>query len=124
VANYPDWILERSFGGPMVADTPGNKPDSHHWPQGSSASAASECCDLLVDACNRKKRDKESVFVFLVGGAGNGKSYLANKVTNIIIGQREGEPGRFASRTYDYNLGNGGFLRVVNDATIPGDEAF
>jgi len=88
VPNYPDWILERAFGGSMVADTPGHRPDSHHWPQGESAPAAADCCELLVEACNQSNPSNGAVFVFLVGGAGNGKSYLANKVTNEIAGKR------------------------------------
>ncbi|WP_273150780.1 hypothetical protein [Methylophaga thiooxydans] len=117
---YPDWILERAFGGTQVADTPGYKIDSK-WPIGMSAPGARECCELLVNCCNQKSKDEHCTMVFLVGGAGNGKSFLANHVTNHILGKRIGQANFFASRSYDYELKNSQFLKVINDATIPSE---
>lgn len=119
--SYPEWIMERSFGGTQVADAPVAGHGSGLWPTGDSAPAARECCDLLVDWCNAGKDPDESMLVFLVGGAGNGKSYLAKDVVRRLYGKRIGEQGRFARRLYNYSLGNGGRLDVINDATIPPD---
>ncbi len=119
MSSYPEWILERSFGGSLVADTPGSKVESTHWPRGRSAAAAEECCDLLITECNQPKNKDVSHLVFLVGGAGNGKSYLAKKVTNEVKSTRKDKASVFASRVYDYELADGKFFRVINDATIP-----
>jgi len=118
---YPHWIMQRSFGGTSVADTPGVSSENN-WPNGRSAPASRECCNLLIDACNSNDSSKHSVLVFLVGGAGNGKSYLAKDVTNRIKGKKTTRKAKFASRLYDYKLDNGKLLRVVNDATIPPKE--
>jgi len=119
VSRYPDWLTGRYFGGSFVADTPGNDESAGDWPDGRSAPAAQECCDYLLKICNSPSPASVPVFVFLVGGAGNGKSYLAKKITNQLKGNREDERGKFANRSYEYMLENGGTLHVVNDATIP-----
>ncbi|WIY26011.1 hypothetical protein [Parasedimentitalea psychrophila] len=59
--------------------------------------------------------------VFLVGGAGNGKSYLAARVVRDSEARKRGAVTRFAQRTYMYSTPAGSSLRVVNDATIPAD---
>ena len=58
-----------------------------------------------------------------MGGAGNGKSFLAKKVASAVKGCRIGEASEFSSRQYDYDLDNGSYLRIVNDATIPPRES-
>lgn len=121
MTHYPHWILDRSFGGSLVADAPGSQVKSSNWPIGRSTPAARECCDLLINCCNESSDDL-STLVFLIGGAGNGKSFLANYVTNEIEGIRTSDTGFFASRAYDYELANGRYLKVVNDATIPSQE--
>lgn len=120
---YPEWLIERAFGGALVADTPGSQVTAEHWPVGASPPAAVEVCDLLLAACNDKAAASNPVFVFLVGGAGNGKSFLAKKVTGAVDGRRVGEASKFSSRHYDYALNSGAYLRVVNDATIPPKES-
>ena len=57
--------------------------------------------------------------VFLVGGAGNGKSKLAADAVGNVDGTLQGDASEFAQRTYAYELAAGGCLRVINDATIP-----
>ena len=118
---YPKWVGERGFGGANVADSPVVRGESTHWPVGKCASGALECCELLIDACNAGNGDQQTM-VFLVGGAGNGKSFLANKVSNDINGKLLGEHGIFARRLYSYELENGKILDVVNDATMPPDD--
>lgn len=116
---YPQWLMERVFGGTHVADTPGSVAAPEHWPIGESPPASEEVCDLLLTACGDKERDEGPVFVFLVGGAGNGKSFLAKKVASQLSGSRVGKASKFSSRSYDYILDSGAYLRIVNDATIP-----
>ncbi len=120
---YPDWLIERAFGGTCVADTPGSDAKSSRWPAGESPPAAAEACAALLEHCNRETGDGALMLTFLVGGAGNGKSYLAKKFTNELAGQRIGSRAKFASRNYDYQLEGGRLLRVVNDATIPPKDA-
>lgn len=122
MSSYPEWIMGRSFGGARVADASGAGTTDGSWPRGETAPAAEACCRLLVDACNENEPGNESLLVFLVGGAGNGKSFLAREVTNEIHGERLGQRDRFASRTYRYRLKNDKELDVVNDATIPPDK--
>lgn len=117
----PDWISERAFGGTHAAVAPTGKSVPSNWPDGLSAPAAQDVCDLLIDACTESGPLMENTIVFLVGGAGNGKSYLANDVSQKINGklQTPTSDSMFASRSYDYKLSNGGDLLIVNDATIP-----
>ena len=115
---YPQWLVERAFGGTLVAETPGSGHSDENWPLGPSAPASEEVCDLLLAACNRGGDNNRRIFVFLVGGAGNGKSFLAKKVASAVQGRRIGEASEFSSRLYDYDLDNGSYLRIVNDATI------
>ncbi|WP_159308996.1 hypothetical protein [Spiribacter roseus] len=119
MSRYPEWILERAFGGTHVAETPGDSSVTTFWPTGKSAPGAKECCNLLIDCCNDPSPPQNSVMVFLVGGAGNGKSFLAQYAAKSVRGERIGQSGKFANRNYDYNLKNGKFFRVLNDATIP-----
>lgn len=119
MSNYPEWLTGRYFGGAFVADTPGNEESAGSWPNGKSAPGAQECCDFLLEACNSSSPTDVPMLVFLIGGAGNGKSYLAKKVSNQLKGTRIDEKSTFARRRYDYRLANGGSLHVVNDATIP-----
>ncbi|WP_125182718.1 hypothetical protein [Minwuia thermotolerans] len=115
---YPAWLLERSFGGATVAVSPQSRRETGKWPDGPSAPMASEACEALVQAC-QASTTSPSCFVFLVGGAGNGKSKLAGDTVRRLGAKRRGERTEFAQRVYEYELGNGGSLRVVNDATIP-----
>ena len=85
---YPEWLIERAFGGTCVADTPGSDAKSSRWPAGESPPAAAEACAALLEHCNRETGDGALMLTFLVGGAGNGKSYLAKKFTNELAGQR------------------------------------
>ena len=116
---YPAWILERSFGGLGTAVSPVANTRHSNWPEGRVAPMAKEACAQLVKACNSDERASLPCFVFLVGGAGNGKSKIAGDTVQLIDGVRLGEPGRFAQRIFDYRLGSGRHLKVVNDATIP-----
>ena len=117
---YPAWILERSFGGLGVAVSPNSGRPEGNWPDGPSSPMSREASNVLISACNGGAGvDDPRCMVFLVGGAGNGKSKLAADTVKAINGTFIGEERTFAQRTYSYSLANGGRLRVINDATIP-----
>ncbi len=116
---YPFWILERSFGGIGVAVSPINGTQSGNWPEGPSSPMSLEACRAMMMACSADDAQGPAHMVFLVGGAGNGKSKLAAEVVAQIPGSRRGASSNFAQRCYEFDLPNGGALRVVNDATIP-----
>jgi hypothetical protein len=117
---YPAWLLERSFGGLGTADSPGHDRGATTWPDGPSSPMAREACDALLVACNGGAAPGDPrCLVFLVGGAGNGKSKLAADTVVATKGKLVGEPKPFAQRAYQYALEAGGRLRVINDATIP-----
>lgn len=115
--SYPEWILERAFGGSDVADTPESRKSTEKWAEGRSMPASREACDLLVEAC--AESGSNSTLLFLVGGAGNGKSHLAGTVARGAGGKLLGDPVIHAKRVYDYLLPSGRVLKIVNDATIP-----
>lgn len=117
---YPAWILERSFGGLGTAVSPVSARSEAGWPDGPSSPIAREACAALATACNGGAGPNDPrCMVFLVGGAGNGKSKLAADAVGNVDGTLQGDASEFAQRTYAYELAAGGCLRVINDATIP-----
>lgn len=116
---YPSWILERSFGGLGVAVSPLNGASGGKWPNGPSSPMSFEACRAMMMACSAIDGLGPAQMVFLVGGAGNGKSRLAAEVVKHVHGARKGESSAFAQRCYEFSLPNGRSLRVLNDATIP-----
>ena len=117
---YPAWIVERSFGGLGTAVSPNSVLRQGNWPNGPSSPMSHEACSALVAACNGGAGANDPrCMVFLVGGAGNGKSKLAADTVRAIEGAFIGETRAFAQRTYRYRLESGGGLCVINDATIP-----
>ena len=125
--SYPRWILERAFGGIKVADSPLTVEDTSRWPSGVAAPMAKEVCDVLVNVCQRNGdlEDDLSCFIFLIGGAGNGKSRLAGEtVKKIEARQVGGLSTMFAQRTYEFSLKKSArTLKIINDATIPDTSA-
>jgi hypothetical protein len=115
-----NWILNRAFGGGDVADSPqGKAEDDNKWPRGLSSPSASECCDLLKTACESAEESDVSVMVFLIGGAGNGKSYLARSLIERLGLVPEEVSTEYARRSYEYQIRGIRDLVIVNDATIP-----
>lgn len=117
--SYPNWILERSFGGIRVAASPLNGASADKWPSGPSSPMSFEACRAMMMACSAGDSLGPAHMVFLVGGAGNGKSRLAAQVVEHVHGIRKDEDSAFAQRCYEFALPNGRSLRVLNDATIP-----
>lgn len=116
---YPSWILERSFGGLGAAVSPASRGSDEKWPNGPSSPMSLEACRAMMMACSAADSLGPAHMVFLVGGAGNGKSKLAAEVVKNVHGTRKGESTAFAQRSYEFGLPNGRALRVLNDATIP-----
>jgi hypothetical protein len=111
-------LLQRSFGGEDVAIAPGADIDPF-WPTGPSAVGAMDVCERLAVHL-RESVDQVSEWVFLVGGAGNGKSFLANHVVvesecELVQDIDDG----LAKRVYIYCSPTKRPFRLVNDATIP-----
>ncbi|QZD86725.1 hypothetical protein [Qipengyuania psychrotolerans] len=86
---------------------------------------AKEACDALAVECNSggPQSDGPATLVFLVGGAGNGKSELARDFLSQVKATRITPASRFSQRKYEFKLPKGSHLTVVNDATIPPEEA-
>jgi len=123
-SDYPAWIYERSFGGPEVAATPTRLQAGGPWPDGPASPFASTACDKLVKACSAVGEQERPCLLFLVGGAGNGKSYLSGRVVKEACTKRindQDETDGYSQRAYNYATPSGRRLRVVNDATIPAD---
>ena len=121
--SYSVWILERSFGGLGTAVSPKSASTEGNWPDGPSSPMSREACNALVTACKSQVGEKHpQCMVYLVGGAGNGKSKLAADTVKAVGGRFIGKESSFAQRVYDYCLHGGGRLRVINDATIPPED--
>ncbi|MCU4654701.1 hypothetical protein N8I71_17820 [Roseibacterium sp. SDUM158016] len=118
---YPDWIIDRGFGGADVAVAPGLVHEQGKWPNGPSAPGSLEAVEKLA-ACCRKDGDGKRCMVFLVGGAGNGKSFLASRVVQAAGATKTDRPTTFARRSYLYKTASGQPLRIINDATIPTED--
>ena len=120
---YPGWMLECSFGGLGTAVSPDAIAQKGCWPDGKAAPMAHEACARLIASCQALETDLPPCFVFLVGGAGNGKSKIASDTIKNIGGQQVGNHHVFAQRIYKFVVNNGKSLYVVNDATIPPSES-
>lgn len=126
VSRYPDWIMERALGGSTTAESPSSISSHHSWPDGREAPVARSACTVLADVAREKPSNlggPAPCWVFLVGGAGNGKSKLARATLDELGVEPLDQGEAFARRVYRYSLGLRRGLTVVNDATIPpGDE--
>ena len=118
---YPDWMIDRGFGGTDVAVAPGLVHDQGKWPDGPSAPGSLEAVEKLVASC-RKAGNGMRCMVFLVGGAGNGKSFMASRVVQRAEATKTDSPTTFARRSYLYETLGGTPLRIINDATIPTED--
>lgn len=86
---------------------------------------AREVCDALAKECDPEapKNNGAPYLVFLVGGAGNGKSELARHFLSQVKATRLTPPSQFSQRKYEFELSTGKRLAIVNDATIPPEQA-
>lgn len=106
-----DRLRKRAFGGGDVATRPGSEDDAW-WPKGPLLPGVEQLIDDFV-ACTGD--DGLNLF-FMLGGAGNGKSYAARS-----LGQRLGVPAVDSSELAQriYRVANGtAAIELLNDATI------
>lgn len=118
--SYPAWLQDRAFGGSEVAVSSNNGTgDPGPWPDGPSVPGAQRAIERLSRAC--RVQGSSPQMVFLVGGAGNGKSFMASKAVRDADAKPLDKLSTFAKRCYRYYTSGGATLRVVNDATIPAE---
>jgi hypothetical protein len=105
-------LQKRAFGGGDVAARPGAEDDAW-WPKGPPLAGIPELTDAFIKAVDRQSG---LTMVFLLGGAGNGKSFAARDLT-----ERLGMPSNFlgglARRSYIMRIGRT-HVEILNDATI------
>ncbi len=114
-------ITERAFGGKDVAEVPDDEQDEF-WPTAPSAAGADEALEFLLAGLHSGARPR---FVFLVGGPGNGKSFLTQRaVTSVLEAGGRSHPGGdpdLALRKYEYETASSSRFVVINDASIAGE---
>lgn len=107
-----DRLRKRAFGGGDVATRPGSEDDAW-WPTGPLLPGVQQLIDDFVASLSH---DGELNLFFMLGGAGNGKSYAARS-----LGQKLGIPSadknNLAQRIYRVSRG-GLDVELLNDATI------
>lgn len=110
-------LQKRSFGGEDVAARPGAEDDSW-WPKGPLLAGVSE---LLSTFLKTAKQSSGLSLVFMLGGAGNGKSFVARELANQL-GMKPQPSDTLARRAYATVLGKTS-VEILNDATIaPNDD--
>lgn len=107
-----DRLRKRAFGGGDVATRPGSEDDDW-WPKGPLLPGVGQLLDDFVECADGY--GSLTIF-FLLGGAGNGKSYAARS-----LGERLGVPSGsgegLAQRIYGV-CREGVVIELLNDATI------
>lgn len=105
-------LQKRAFGGGDVAARPGAEDDAW-WPKGPPLAGIPELADAFVQAV---RRQEGLTMVFLLGGAGNGKSFAARDLAERL--GMVSQPGDgLAQRTYTMVIGQT-HVEILNDATI------
>ena len=105
-------LQERAFGGSDVAVRP-DAQDETWWPKGPTLSGIAE---LTSDLLRKTGSTDCANLYFLVGGAGNGKSFAARIVTNEL-GLASADGSGLAQRLYAGMRGSCK-VAILNDATI------
>lgn len=102
----------RAFGGEDVAAKP-EKPDDKWWPRAALLPGVQVAIDRFSTI---PSPEVAMEVVFLMGGAGNGKSFAARELGERL-GLRSENPGALAQRTYTATV-DGAKYYLLNDATI------
>ena len=105
-------LQKRAFGGEDVAARPGAEDDDW-WPKGSLLPGVRE---LIDDFVARTKEAEGLHLVFLLGGAGNGKSFAARELAREL-GFSPSTDDSLAHRIYRVERDNAS-VALLNDATI------
>ena len=104
-------LQERAFGGEDVATRPGLSDDDA-WPKGPLLPGVEE---LLDDFSLRPHRNCDLRLSFLLGGAGNGKSFAARELGTRLNMKMTSDS--LARRIY-HTESSGAAVHLLNDATI------
>ncbi|MEJ6021354.1 hypothetical protein [Ramlibacter sp. PS4R-6] len=105
-------LQQRAFGGEDVAARP-NFADDAWWPTGELLPGVSE---LIDDALTNEGRREGLTAYFLLGGAGNGKSFAIRQLT-ARLGIELPTSDRLARRLHQAHRKDADFV-LLNDATI------
>ena len=104
-------------GGSEVAARPSDPPPGVEGPRPAGVAEASQWMRRALDDPGQGQR-----LLFLVGGPGGGKSHVAAEIVGgLVRSDRQGNA--LAYRSYTYECPAGRELVLVNDATIPSDNA-
>jgi hypothetical protein len=110
-------IYGRGFGGEAAVVVPGSVGDQ--LPSARPAAGVDEACSLLEHALDS---GKDAVWIFLVGGPGNGKSHVLSRVLAQRGLTMSPAAGNLAPRSAMLNVNGSPFL-VINDASIRPSDA-
>ncbi len=105
-------LQKRAFGGEDVAARPGSEDDDW-WPKGPLLPGIKELTDDFVEGLTKPHALR---LVFLLGGAGNGKSFAARALGGEL-GLERYPADALAHRIYRRNRA-GTQVAILNDATI------
>lgn len=111
-------LQERAFGGEDVAAKPSTEDDVW-WPRAALLPGVQEAIDRFIA---NGSPDTALEVVFLMGGAGNGKSFAARELGDRL-GLKKQEGDALARRLYS-ELINGVQYHLMNDATIAPSEDY
>lgn len=111
-------LTERAFGGKNVADSGRGQVVQNFFVEGALASGATSAVEWFQDKLNNNYDQNKRFMLFLVGGPGNGKSYVARKIGSGLVELGTPLINKHA-RKYEFKCPNGQKLVSINDATIP-----
>jgi hypothetical protein len=114
---YLDLISDKSFAGEDNAEDLDTLRRSH-LPVGSGMPGADEAIEWFQ---SRLETPTSPSFLMLIGGPGNGKSFLAKRVAEPFAEEEIDKKGAYddlVQRTRHFRV-SGSTLSIVNDATIP-----
>lgn len=115
-------LLDRAYGGRLAAVVPG-LGDLNDLPSANPPAGVDETLEWLRKLVMQETEDTGPVWVFLVGGPGNGKSFQLVKLLESIghnssLDDAQGTAPRGSMIASSGARG----LRVINDASIPSDK--
>lgn len=111
--NAIERLQMRAFGGEDVAARP-DADDDRWWPKGPLLPGVIE---LIGDLAQRPFASDGLNIYFLLGGAGNGKSFAARALAMRLGIDLQGSGDKLARRKYERSV-DGAEVVILNDATI------
>ena len=122
-ADALDQLSTRSFGGVDVAvDPTSSSVSDEFFGSGPLPCGVDESIAWFLQGVN--STDQCLRMIFLVGGPGNGKSFVAGQISKNLA-PLDIQNSEISHREYRYQSGAGSLLRVINDASIinPADQS-